>query len=525
MKKYLYILLVFSVSLLAQISPGDLTEAHKHLEGISNCTKCHELGEEVKNEKCLDCHSDIRNSLQTNSGYHSHPKVKPEKCYTCHSEHHGRKFEIIRFDRNTFDHSATGFNLTGKHTSIECGDCHTTKFILLEDYKNKKGTFFGLSQNCITCHNDYHQGTLSSNCETCHTTEKFIPAQKFNHDTAKFKLTGAHNNVQCKDCHKIEIRNNSSFQLFAGLQFDRCIDCHEDTHKGKFGQTCEDCHSTVSFTKIKNIDNFDHAKTNFPLIGRHQLVGCRDCHKTTLSTKPKHEKCIDCHGDFHKGEFSANGQTKDCSQCHTELGFMPSTFTLELHQKTRFPLNGSHLALPCYLCHKVNVDYQFRFASLNCIQCHENIHKGFIQTKFLSDENCEQCHKTTLWSDVEFDHSRTNFRLEGKHKEILCSDCHFEKSDKEFKQNFENLQMACESCHNDVHFNQFKVEGKTNCERCHTFDNWLPEKFDHSNTLFPLDGAHSKVNCQGCHKQIETPAGKFVKYKFEEIKCINCHSS
>ena len=129
MKSYLFVFLLTSISLLAQISPGDLTEAHKDLEGMSNCTKCHELGEEVKNDKCLDCHSEIRTALQSSSGYHSSSEVKSKKCFQCHSEHHGRNFEIIHFDKNSFNHSATGFSLTGKHSEAECDDCHKKDFI------------------------------------------------------------------------------------------------------------------------------------------------------------------------------------------------------------------------------------------------------------------------------------------------------------------------------------------------------------------------------------------------------------
>ena len=29
----------------AQISPGELTKSHAHLEGMLNCTKCHVLGD------------------------------------------------------------------------------------------------------------------------------------------------------------------------------------------------------------------------------------------------------------------------------------------------------------------------------------------------------------------------------------------------------------------------------------------------------------------------------------------------
>lgn len=525
MKRYLYIYLILPITLLAQISPGDLTEAHKDLEGISNCTKCHEIGEEVKDEKCLDCHSSIRNSLLTNTGFHSSSEIKSKKCYECHSEHHGRNFQIVRFDQTEFEHTKTGFKLTGKHAEIKCEDCHKPEFIQSEELKNNKGTFLGLSQNCNTCHEDYHQGTLGAECGDCHNTKTFNPAEKFDHNTAKFKLTGAHLKVECKDCHKIEIRNNKSFQVFTGLQFGGCVDCHTDIHKGRFGQVCEDCHSTSSFMRIKNIEKFDHSKTNYPLLGRHQFLNCTDCHKSSLSSKPKYEKCLDCHEDFHKGDFVSNGIVKDCAECHLESGFLPSIYTLELHQKTRFPLTGSHLALPCVYCHKTNDEYHFKFTNVGCIQCHDNIHKGFISVKFLSDDNCNECHKTTLWSEIEFDHNRTGFKLEGKHEQILCSFCHIKKTEKALSQNFINLSTVCESCHKDVHFNQFKIEGVTDCSRCHGFINWEPSKFDHSKTQFPLEGGHSKVKCEGCHKEIETPVGKFIKYKFEETKCINCHSS
>ena len=39
------------------MSPGDLTQYHADLEGLLNCTKCHDLGEGVSEAKCLDCES------------------------------------------------------------------------------------------------------------------------------------------------------------------------------------------------------------------------------------------------------------------------------------------------------------------------------------------------------------------------------------------------------------------------------------------------------------------------------------
>ena len=98
--------------------------AHENLEGLSNCTKCHELGEDVKNEKCLDCHKEIKNQFIKRHGFHSLDNIPQKPCYECHSEHHGRDFKLIKFDTDSFNHSKIGFSLTGRHAEINCFDCH-----------------------------------------------------------------------------------------------------------------------------------------------------------------------------------------------------------------------------------------------------------------------------------------------------------------------------------------------------------------------------------------------------------------
>ena len=39
--------ILFLPGLHAQLSPGPLTNAHASLEGITNCTQCHTLGEKI----------------------------------------------------------------------------------------------------------------------------------------------------------------------------------------------------------------------------------------------------------------------------------------------------------------------------------------------------------------------------------------------------------------------------------------------------------------------------------------------
>ena len=134
--------------LYAQISPGDLTAFHADLEGISNCTKCHELGEQVSNSKCLDCHTEIKTRMNAVKGYHSNSEVKGKNCSSCHNEHHGRNFRIINFNPNSFDHNKAGFSLTGKHSNAECKECHKSEFISDSNLKKRKNTYLGLSTNC-----------------------------------------------------------------------------------------------------------------------------------------------------------------------------------------------------------------------------------------------------------------------------------------------------------------------------------------------------------------------------------------
>lgn len=515
--------LYFNTSLYSQISPGDLTTAHSNLEGLSNCTKCHELGQQVLSSKCLDCHSEIKKLITNNRGYHSNSDVKGKECSSCHSEHHGRNFRIINFNPDTFDHNKTGFRLTGSHKSLDCSKCHNTRFITNSNLKKKHITYLGLNSDCKSCHEDYHQATLGNNCTDCHNTEKFRPAIAFDHSKTRYALTGKHLYVDCIKCHVIEKRNNKDFQKFNNLNFNNCSSCHTDVHKGNFGNDCKSCHSTSGFNLI-NQSAFDHSRTKFPLIGKHKLVKCNDCHKGGLSQKPLFAKCIDCHSDYHKGELLHNGLILDCNECHNEYNFSPSTYTLDKHNLSDFKLTGSHLAVPCKSCHGKNDQWKFRNIGIKCIDCHNNVHGSELAAKYLPDNKCENCHTTDSWNTVSFNHSRTAFELEGKHKHLTCKQCHSSVNEaNETIYRFSSLNKNCEVCHVDIHFGQFIVDDKSDCLKCHAFNNWKPVKFDHSKTKFTLAGAHSKLDCSKCHKEVVRNDIKFIKYKLEDFKCASCH--
>ncbi len=520
----LFFFLLFNGILYAQISPGDLVKAHAKLEGMSNCTKCHVLGQGVENSKCLDCHKEIKTLMDAGRGYHSSSDVRGKNCWSCHSDHHGRNFRIINFDEKNFDHNRAGFKLSGKHSSIKCQDCHTKKFISPEAYGRNNNTYLGLSENCFSCHEDVHQGTLSINCGNCHDTKSFKPASKFDHDSTKYKLTGAHQKIECIKCHEKEIKNGKEFQKFSGLFFNNCSPCHKDVHNGRFGEDCQKCHVTTNFKAI-NEKRFDHNKTAYPLLGRHRFVKCEDCHKRGLNVKLKFQKCTDCHSDFHKGDFTVNHFVRDCSDCHAVQGFQPSLFTIEKHNQLKFKLIGSHLAVPCRNCHFENKEWHFKNIGEKCIDCHKNVHGSEITNKFMPNNNCSTCHQTESWFTISFDHNKTTFPLKGKHEKVKCGDCHHRVNDTGIRgYKFLTLTTYCETCHKDVHYGQFKQGKTSNCQRCHSYDNWKALGFNHEKTKFSLKGAHEKLKCSACHKEVHENGNVFIQYKLKDFKCAACHA-
>jgi hypothetical protein len=585
----------------AQLSPGDLAAEHAHLEGLSNCTQCHEIGKKVTNQKCLDCHTALQSRLNENRGYHASSEILGKECIECHSDHHGRKFEMIRFDETTFDHDLTGYQLEGAHQKQECRQCHTTAFIIDNEIRKKEYTYLGLDTDCLNCHDDYHQRTLSFDCRSCHDMQAFTPAPLFDHNESAFPLKGRHKVVDCASCHQIETVNEAKFQHFAGIEFDQCSDCHDDVHQGRFGNNCTQCHTEESFQTISNVSSFNHRSTGFPLLGQHSALDCKECHdspssganafrefeavntnqcsachddvhegkfgldckschsengfqiiqssiefdhtQTDFALEGKHEavdckachagamtdpvpfaRCTDCHADEHDGQFTATDPMIDCAACHTVEDFSVSTFTISRHAETAFPLEGAHIATPCFTCHLQEDKWVFKSIGSSCVDCHEDIHLGYIDNQFYPEGNCTDCHSINSWSEVAFDHTLTDFDLEGRHSTIDCASCHIDETEEgNLIQTFADLSQECSDCHDDQHFRQFDIDESTDCFRCHGFEHWEAEKFDHDSTQFVLEGEHLLIKCNACHKETTQKNETYILYKIESHACIDCH--
>ena len=155
--KWTYSLFLVFMTLLycdGQISPGKLSEAHSQLEGLGNCTQCHDLGNKVPDRKCLDCHTVIDDLIKSNRGFHVSSEVTSKTCTECHNDHHGIKFNMIRFDEDSFDHDLAGYPLEGNHAIIDCKECHQPDYIADIDLKKRDGTFLGLGNDCLDCHSN-----------------------------------------------------------------------------------------------------------------------------------------------------------------------------------------------------------------------------------------------------------------------------------------------------------------------------------------------------------------------------------
>lgn len=515
------ILLSYKVS--AQISPGELANSHANLEGITNCTKCHALGEKLTNAKCLDCHTEIKDLISRKRGYHASKEVEGKECFSCHSDHHGRKFKIINFNKDKFDHKIAGYELLGKHNVLECAACHKPEFIKVKKSQRKEFSYLDLDIDCRICHEDYHQHTLSANCSSCHNFDAFKPAPLFDHKKTKYPLLGIHAKIDCDKCHKIEMQNEKKFQHFAGVQFNSCTNCHKDPHSNKFGQICQKCHTVESFHNIIGLNTFDHGKTNYPLTGKHVSVNCVSCHKGNYTLPIKHDRCTDCHTDYHKGQFAKNGVSPDCAECHNTEGYIKPLYTVERHNKTNFILDGKHQSALCGTCHKKDVEWDFVKMGKTCNDCHADYHKGQFVKGGVSP-GCKECHNTIAFSDAIYSidkHNTTNFPLEGAHLATPCLSCH--KSGKEWQ--FKEIGKFCVDCHTNIHKNLIdnKYYPNQDCKRCHNVSTWHEVNFDHSLTNFPLLGKHNNIACKDCHLFKKNDGTINQKFSGVSDNCLTCH--
>jgi hypothetical protein len=536
-------------TLHGQISPGQVSKAHASISGVTQCASCHKFGS-GGGLKCLECHTEINQRLAANQGFHA-AVVKRDStnkdCVRCHSEHNGEDFQLIHWEPSQakFDHGKTGYVLEGKHSALQCQQCHKSKFMdpqmrPLLRMKQADKSFLGLTRGCTSCHEDFHKGQLGKDCQSCHNSMSWKDVSHFDHSKTRYPLTGLHLKVTCAKCHAPSAVGDTP--KFTGIQFSTCSACHNDPHHGAFKKDCASCHNTSGWKSLSAAgvsSQFDHSKTAFPLVGKHQKVDCGACHRSGNFKEPiPHALCSDCHKpDPHGGQFARRKDGGRCEACHTVDGWNPSTFSVQDHMASAYPLDGAHAKVGCAKCHTpAGVATRFKIKFAQCMDCHQDEHGGQFASAPLSN-HCDSCHTVKTFTPSTFTlarHKQTKFILAGAHVAIPCMECHKQAvigNKSSVVYHFSNL--TCTTCHEDVHHGQFNAQMEkkradghiAGCEGCHGTHDWKDlTKFDHDQTAYPLVGSHKAVTCIQCHKpQGMDTTMRRVSFREAAKTCEGCH--
>jgi len=460
------------------LMPGEVSQAHAKYE--TECVKCHDRSHrERQSTLCLDCHKDVAQDLREKKGFHGHAVKADTECTACHNEHKGRRADIVRFDRESFEHAISGYKLEGRHQTVACANCHVSG----KKYREAATTCFG-------CHEkqDIHRGKLGKDCAQCHNQVSFKKTD-FDHSKTHFPLKDAHARASCAECHRDPSYKNTPME---------CVACHarDDVHKGGRGPDCGACHNADKWKSA----TYDHAKlAHFALNGAHAKVTCEACHRSGDTKAKVPDQCAGCHAanDRHGGRFG-----DDCKQCHNEERWKDAHYDHE--KQGHWELKGKHAKVDCHSCHTGPISGPK--LPKDCAGCHkaDDVHHGSMGTQ------CGSCHVEAGWREkVRFDHDMTRFPLVGLHANVGCEECHTTRA-------YRNTARDCFSCHkaDDVHKGNL---GKA-CATCHNPNGWKFWQFDHGKaTHFALEGAHAKITCESCHVK---PADE-VKLSKE---CGDCHA-
>ena len=466
---------------------------------LVDCDACHinQQRNEYKNTplECRACH--IENMKATQDPNH----LKAGFTNNCDECHQANSFS---WTTTTFKHTLR-FPLTGAHAQTNCVDCH-------------ENIFAGTPQDCYACHKDNYDNTTQpnhrifgflTNCTLCHSTQTWRGAAFDHLQASGFDVQGAHQKLQCNQCH---VNNKVS-----DLPRD-CFGCHQNDYRsvanpnhvtGDYPHDCTLCHSNVVWSPAQ----FDHNTTAFPLTGVHQTVSCSECHKNNIYSGLSSD-CYSCHTtDFNNvtdPNHVANSFDHNCTQCHSTTAWTPATFD---HNSTSFPLTGAHATVNCVDCHSTG----YVNTPSDCYSCHATDFNNVTDPNHVTnsfDHNCTQCHSTTAWTPATFDHNSTSFPLTWAHTKVNCGDCH--------TGGYNNTPSDCYYCHqqdykNTNDPNHAAAQFPKACEQCHNTNSWTNTTWDHDGQYFPIySGAHRGrwTSCSDCHN---------VSSNYKVFECILCH--
>jgi hypothetical protein len=452
------------------------------------CDRCHDPAKPARvrfrplpHERCLDCHADPH---------------RGEVSLTCEGCHDVGGFRPARFE--TADHTRTDFALEGAHRAVACERCHPRP--------PESPGFARGAPACEACHRDPHGGQFGSRgCAGCHAVAAWAPSRfgKAEHARTGFALAGAHD-VGCSRCHAAV---GGAPARFVDTPAD-CGVCHEDGHRGQFpGRPCADCHAGDHFAPAPH---FAHARTGFPLRGKHAAAACAACHPSlpvagaatvVYRLGAAARDCVGCHAAQHGDAGSPRAapralaaSTRACADCHGETAWSAVGAAARFdHATTGSPLVGGHARAACHGCHRPQVSPVAAMA--DCAGCHPDRHGGRL------GDRCEGCHSPASWKPdaILVDHQRTRLPLLGAHAVQGCPRCHTTAAAGDFR----GLDPRCGACHAHTVVERQPHPAHTGaafraCEDCHSSMAWRPAHIDHDR-YWPLTGAHRRTSCAACH--------------------------
>jgi hypothetical protein len=253
-------------------------------------------------------------------------------CSACHSTTAWRSTDGVGGGGGAtlkFDHSTTGFPLTGQHTHASCVSCHSS---------NRP-----IKRECASCHEDFHRGRLGQGCDKCHVPAGWRVTRPLEiHRRTRFPLTGMHVLADCTQCHL-----RASEQRFTDAPIG-CYGCHQQDYRrpgifpvhvgsataAPLPRDCSLCHKALAWVPASVPANLvgsigsplqtqaapPNHDVRFPIgFGSHRTATCSDCH-TSLAV-PRAVRCIGCHAhdpvlllQEHKQPIATGGAS--CLGCH-----------------------------------------------------------------------------------------------------------------------------------------------------------------------------------------------------------------
>ncbi len=254
-----------------------------------------------------------------------------------------------------------------------------------------------------------------------------------------------------------------------------------------------------------------HDRTNFPLIGKHRTVSCRECH-LNLVFEGTPLDCEACHWERRQDDRYQLRLGFRCGECHTPLSWKnvaPNKWNHEF--ATGFPLRGVHRTLDCVDCHG---DSGFESGKIGCFDCHSEDYSEAREPDHAAagfPTQCQICHNNSRWEGAAFTHA--GFVLQGQHRLLNCSDCHREGQ-------FVGLSTECRACHEQDYNSAKEPDHKQlgsplECDLCHGTGSrsWANAEFSHA--AFLLKGNHRLASCLQCHGS--------GQYQGLPSDCVSCH--